>query len=122
MLKILDQTSKKALGVQINGKILHKDYATFIPMLEKMIADNGAARCLVELVDFGGFELRALWDELKFDIKHCADVERCAVVGDKSWEKWATNLSKPLFPAAKMKFFSPEQIDDAWYWVKHDEV
>ena len=64
MLKILDQSSKKALGVQLNGKVLHKDYETFIPMLEKMIADNGSARCLVELVDFGGFELRTLWDEL----------------------------------------------------------
>jgi hypothetical protein len=121
MLKILDQSSKKALGVQLNGKVLHKDYATFIPMLEKMIADNGGARCLVELVDFGGFELRTLWDELKFDLKHCADVERCAVVGDKSWEKWATNLSKPLFPSATMKFFPPEKIDEAWFWVKHDE-
>lgn len=121
MLKILDQSSKKALGLELSGKLLHKDYATFVPMLEKMIADNGSARCLVKMVDFEGIELRALWDELKFDMRHCGDINRCAIVGDKTWEKWATNLSKPMFPAATMKFFSPEQIDEAWFWVKHDE-
>lgn len=120
MFKILDQTSKKALGVQLSGKLLHQDYQGFVPLLEKMIAEHGAARCLVELTDFQGIELRALWDELKFDLKHCADIQRCAVVGDKTWEKWAANLSKPLFPTAEIKFFPPEQIDQAWFWVKHD--
>jgi phosphoketolase len=41
---------------------------------------------LFELTGFHGWEAGALWDEIKLDIRHFADIERLAVVGDKKWE------------------------------------
>ena len=118
MFEVMEQSSGKVLGLKLSGKLLHEDYAQFVPKIEEIIAKYGSARCLVEMVDFGGIELRALWDELKFDTKHCGDMERCAVVGNKSWEKWMTNLSKPLFPAANMRYFDESEIDQAWEWIR----
>jgi hypothetical protein len=40
-----------------------------------------------------------------------------AVVGDKTWEKWLTNLVE-LFLSIEAKFFDPIDIEAAWKWLK----
>jgi len=76
-----------------------------VPLLEKLIEDHGSVRCLVELTDLHGIEPRALWDEIKFDVHHARQIERCAVVGDRRWEAWMTRLSRPIFVRAEIRFF-----------------
>ena len=53
-----------------------------------VIADHGKIRVLFEMRDFHGWEAGALWEDVKFDFKHFSDIERAAMVGDKTWEKW----------------------------------
>ena len=31
------------IGMRVSGKLLHQDYEQFVPMLEKVIADQGAS-------------------------------------------------------------------------------
>ena len=59
MVEVLDQSSGKLIGLKVSGKLLHKDYQTFVPMLEKLIEEHGGIRCLVEMTDLHGIELRA---------------------------------------------------------------
>ncbi len=120
MIEVLDRSSDKVLGLQINGKLMHADYEKFIPMLEKMIADHGKIRCLCVMHDCQGIELRAIWDELKFDIQHCGKIEKCAVVGHGSLENWMTNLCNWCFPNATFKFFEEADLDRAWEWIEAD--
>ncbi len=82
MIEILDKSSGKVFGMRVSGKLLHQDYQQFVPRLEKLIEEQGSNRCLVEMIDLHGIELRALWDEIKFDARHARQIERCAVVGD----------------------------------------
>ncbi|OHB68673.1 MAG: hypothetical protein A2V70_07030 [Planctomycetes bacterium RBG_13_63_9] len=118
MFKVSERSSGNVIGIRVSGKLLHADYQQFIPKLEELIREHGSIRCLMEMEDFEGFELRALWDELKFDTKHCRDIERCAVVGNRKWEQWATNLSKPLFYKATIKYFDVSELDQAWQWIE----
>ena len=92
MIEILEKSSGKVLGLRVNGKLVHEDYQKFVPMLEEMIQKHGSIRCYFEMAEFHGITPHALWDELKFDIKHCRDVERCAVVGEKTSHEWMTKL------------------------------
>ena len=39
-------------------------------------------RVLFDMTDFEGWESGAMWEEIKFDLRHFADIERLAVVGD----------------------------------------
>ncbi len=76
-----------------------------MPLLEKLIEDHGSVRCLVELTDLHGIEPRALWDEIKFDVHHARQIERCAVVGDRRWEAWmpgcrGRSSSEPRFASS----------------------
>jgi hypothetical protein len=118
MIDVMSRSAGKVVGLRVSGKLLHEDYAAFLPKVEALIEQYGCVRCLVEMTGFEGMELRAFWDEVKFDVRHSRQIERCAVVGDKTWESWMTRLSRPLFPNADMRFFEPAAIDQAWTWVE----
>jgi hypothetical protein len=120
MIEILDRSAGKVLGIKVSGKLLHQDYQRFVPMLEALIAGHGSIRCLVEMTDFQGIELRALWDEIKFDVRHSRQVERSAVIGDRKWEAWMTRLSWPIFPKAELRYFDSAEREHAWDWITQE--
>lgn len=117
MIEIHPQSHGKIIGLTIDGKLLKEDYKTVIPQLEQMIAEHGAIRCLIEVTGMKGSELGAFWQEIKFDTKHYKNIERCAVVGDPSWHQWMTKLGKLIFRKAKVQYFEPEKIEQAWEWL-----
>ncbi len=120
MIEIMDRSSDKVLGIKIDGKLMHADYQKFIPMLEKMIEEQGKMRCLCFMHNCEGIELRAVFDDVKFDVQHCGKIEKCAVVGHGTWEKWMTELCNLTFPNSKFKFFEEINLDEAWNWVEAD--
>ena len=71
MIEMLNQSTGKVFGMRVSGKLLHQDYERFVPLLEKLIEEHGSVRCLVEMTDLHGIELRALWDEIKFHVPPC---------------------------------------------------
>ncbi len=120
MFEVLDKSSGNVIGLKVSGKLLHEDYQKFVPMLEELIEKHGSIRCYMELSDFSGVQLRAIWDEMKFDVKHCKEMERCAIVGDKSWHHWMSNLGKLIFHKTKLEYFDVSESDKAWDWVKEE--
>ncbi len=107
----------KAIGIKVNGKLVHADYEKFVPMLEEIIEKHGSFRCYCEMADFAGMSAHAVWDEIKFDIKHCGQIERCAVVGEKHSHEWMTKVGNMFFPKATMKYFDVSEKDAAWAWT-----
>ena len=59
---------------------------------------------LIELRDFRGWTVGALWEDTKFGLFHFNDIERLAIVGDQQWEKTMAAFIKP-FTAATIKYF-----------------
>ncbi len=117
MFEVLPQSSENVIAVRINGKLMHADYEQFVPKLESLIHQHGSLRCYCEIGNYQGVSLRAIWDELKFDVTHCNQIERCAVVGDSTWQKWMTNMSKVLFCKAQIRYFTEDKAHEAWDWV-----
>lgn len=118
MIRVKPGKSDKVIGFEVNGKLLHDDYKIMIPRLEELLAEHNSIRCYIEITNLHGFELRALWDEIKFDTKHCKQVERCAVVGDPSWHHWMTKFGQFMFGRADVKYFSSEEAATAWEWLE----
>ncbi len=117
MFEILNKGTGNIVAIKLEGKLVHEDYALFVPKLEKLIAEHGSIRCFCEMAGFAGLTPYALWDELKFDTRHIKDIERCAIVGDPSWHQWMTKLGETIFWSAKMRYFDPSQSEEAWQWV-----
>ena len=104
--------------VRASGTLTTKDYEAAIPELKHaMELSEGPLRVLIRLEDFHGWEIGALWRELKFDLKYRDDFGRIAVVGESSLEKWGTTLSAP-FAKAEMRFFPLSREEEAEAWLK----
>lgn len=105
------------LVLRASGKLTKADYDAGVPELENaMRLREGPVRLLILLEDFRGWDIGALWADLRFDAQHHADFERIAIVGDKRWQEWGTAFSKPFF-GPKMRYFGQEQRPEAEAWL-----
>lgn len=116
MIEQIEHGAGKILGFKMSGKLHDEDYKLFVPVVETAIKAQGKVRLLAHFEDFHGWDLHALWDDTKFATRHCADVERVALVGDKRWEKWMAAVCKP-FTMAKIRYFDVKDIESAWKWL-----
>lgn len=106
----------KVLVVRISGKLSKDDYKQLVPEVERLINKVGKLHMLVEMHDFHGWEAGALWEDIKFDVKHFKDIERLAFVGETEWEKGMSVFCKP-FTTAKIKYFDLAELEQAREWV-----
>lgn len=104
------------LHLEIIGKLTHHDYEVLLPMLDAAVdgAENARIDSLVDLRQLEGFELRAIWDDLKLGLKHRKRFERVAVLGNKKWEQVATQIGN-WFTSGELAYFENE--DNAKKWI-----
>jgi hypothetical protein len=117
MIEQLPSPSDKVLAFKLSGKLHDADYKTFVPLIDNAIAKEGKVRLLAQFHDFHGWDLHALWDDIKFSTTHCTKIARIALVGDKKWEAWMAKVCKP-FTMAKVKYFDEAEMDAAWAWLQ----
>jgi stage II sporulation SpoAA-like protein len=113
---ITEKNGGKVLEVAVHGKLTHSDYTRFIPEFERLVKQHGKIRVLFEMSDFHGWDAAALWDDIKFDLKHFSDIERLAIVGDQQWEKGMSVFCRP-FTTATIRYFDQAAIETARNWL-----
>ena len=116
MIEPLPSPSDKVLGFKLSGKLHDADYKTFTPAVDAA-AGTGKVRLLAQFHDFHGWDTHALWDDIKFATTHCTKIERIAIVGEKTWEKWMAKVCAP-FTMAKVRYFDAADIEKAWAWLQ----
>ncbi len=118
----------KAVDIKIEGKIMEvaatgkfekEDYQLFVPAAESLINEFGKIRVLFIMHDFHGWSAGALWEDIKFDLKHFNHIERLGIVGESKWEQGMAIFCRP-FTTAKLKYFDIEKIADAREWINDD--
>lgn len=116
---LTEKKSGKVLEVQVRQKLTAADYKHFVPEFDRLVKQHGKLRVLFEMADFHGWEMGALWQDIKFDMTHFTKIERLAIVGDKKWEKGMSEFCKP-FSGAKIQYFDQTAIDPARAWIESD--
>ena len=116
MLELHQEVDGKILTVKLSGKLTKEDYGRFVPEVERAITQHGKIRVLCQMHDFHGWQLGARWEDIKFDVKHFADIERLAMVGDRKWEHGMAVFCKP-FTTAKIRYFDEKEADQAAEWI-----
>lgn len=109
-------SSGRLLEVHATGKLTKDFYEKLVPAVEAQIKKNGKLDILFIMHDFHGWTAGALWEDCKFEMKHCHDIERLAVVGESKWQQGMATFCKP-FVKAKIQYFEHNKIDDARKWV-----
>ncbi len=115
-LELSPENDGRLLVVRLSGKLHKSDYARFVPAVEDAVRRHGKIRMLVEMHNFHGWDAGGLWEDVKFDLKHFNDIERLAIVGEKSWEKWMAAFCKP-FTTAAIRYFPADREAEAREWI-----
>ena len=108
--------------IEVHGKLTSAAYEHMIPLFEDLIIENqGKVRVLFIMRDFHGWTAGALWEDLKFDLKHFSDIERVAIVGERRWQHSMAVFCKP-FTRAKVEYFQMEDLEEARGWLGAGET
>ena len=111
-----EQNGGKVLVVHVSGMLAKADYQHFVPEFERLVQQHGKLRVLFDMTGFHGWEARALWEDIKFDVKHFADIERLAMIGEKKWQQGMATFCKP-FTKATIRYFDHAKVADARLWL-----
>lgn len=118
-ITITEREGGKLSEVLISGKLAKTDYQNFVPEVEGLIKKFGKVRLLVDMVNFHGWSAGALWEDIKFDVKHFSDIERIAFVGEKSWQEQMSKFCRP-FTKAEIRYFDHGNIEQARAWLNSE--
>jgi hypothetical protein len=118
-ISINEVSGGQFLVVHVWGKLAKADYERFLPRFAERSQRLGKLRLLFDMIGFEGWDATALWDEIKFDLKHADDFERVATVGDSKWEHALAALIKP-FTKAKTRYFDATQYAAAREWLSEE--
>ena len=98
-------------------RLTRADYEAAIPVLVNAIRIATAPlRIMVVLEGFQGWDIDALWQELRFDLRHRDDLGRVAILGESKLEEWLSRLSKPFFDA-EIRYFDSADRTAARDWL-----
>lgn len=89
-----------------------------MPEVNSAIERSGHINLLWKMEGFEGWELMALWDELRLALKTRDAIDRIALVGEQQWQQRLPRLLEPL-THAEVRFFDADHFEDARRWVKH---
>ena len=111
-----EEEGGRVLVVGLSGKLTREDYERFVPEVDRLVRQHGKIRVLVRMHDFHGWTLGALWEDIKFDLKHFRDIDRLALVGDRKWEAGMAVFCKP-FTTATIRYFDEARAEEAHQWI-----
>ena len=117
MIQMLEGLHDKVIGLKLSGRLHDEDYDRFVPHVDQAVEHHGRIRMLVHFEDFHGWSAHALWDDMVFAAAHVQDIERIAMVGEKTWEEWMAKVCKP-FTRATIRYFDHAEAEQARAWIE----
>ena len=115
-IQLNEENDGKILVVHVLGRLVKADYGPFVFEFERLLRLHGKLRVLFDMTGFHGWDAGAVWEDIKFDIKHFADIERLAMVGDKKWQHGMAAFFKP-FTKATTRYFDQDNAVAARQWL-----
>jgi hypothetical protein len=115
-IQFSEEDSGKILVIHVSGKLAKADYADFVAEFERLLKEHGKLQVLFDMGGFHGWDAGAAWEDLKFDVKHFADIGRLAMVGDKKWQHGMAIFFKP-FTKAVTRYFDRADSAEARKWL-----
>ena len=115
-IQLKEENGGKILIVHVSGKLAKADYADLTPTFARLVLQHGKLRLLFDMSGFHGWDAGAAWEDLKLGLKHFADIERLAMVGEKKWQHGLAAFGKP-FTLATIRYFDQADAAEARQWV-----
>jgi hypothetical protein len=115
-IQLNEENGGNILVVDFSGKLEKADYEHFVPEFERLLRQHGKLRVLIDMTGFHGWEAGATWEDIKFDIRHFADIERLAMVGEKEGQRGMPSFGRP-FTETTIRYFDRADAAAARKWL-----
>lgn len=90
-----------------------------LPSMDKVLSQFSTVNLLLEFChDFAGWQLSAIWDEIKYNFSHRKQISRIAVVGSPQVAEWFLNVIFPVAPGG-IENFTLGEIEKARAWLAY---
>jgi SpoIIAA-like len=113
----IQQQSNDTYVLRISGTLKRSEFGAEQTELARQIDTGSKPRLLVILENFEGWERGADWDDLDFMISHGGKISRIALVAEPRWETLALAFAGAGVRRAPVKFFPPNELDQARSWL-----
>jgi hypothetical protein len=121
MFEILPESEKNCIGFTVQGKLDVEDYKTLLAKVDETIQEYGYINLLAVMGKFEGWtDKEAAKMDFEFGTNEYRQVKKAAFVGDKKRQEWMIKIMDPLTRHTKERFFTPDQLDEAWKWIKEE--
>lgn len=109
----IENLSDDGLKVTMPAKLAAEDVAQLAGQLDKLIAQRGHIRLLIDLTKFGGWEnleaMGAHLDQLKLMPERARHIERIAVIIGYPWQQQFLQMLRSVMPTQVQAFEANEE-------------
>ncbi len=103
--------------LRISGILKRSEFAAQQGALARQI-DTGSKPCLLVILEnFEGWERGADWNDLDFLISHGGKIHKIAIIAEPRWETLALAFAGAGVRRAPVKFFPPNELEQARSWL-----
>ncbi len=120
MIEVNAHTDDDILAIKASGTLSKEDLDDLEPALNKFTTASDDPHLIMILEDFGGWhDTASFWKDLQLDAEYMGYFDRIAIVGEKKWQQWGTQLMDPI-TKEELKFFPIDRAGDAWKWTREE--
>lgn len=118
MYRKLTQHTDRVPGLRIGGEITREEYRQITRQIEDALEEHGAPICLlIEVRDLEGIDAGALWEDIRFSVRHWHDIEALALVGATDKLGRLAHIGGAVSPT-EVRQFEADQVHEAWEWIR----
>jgi len=107
----------RIVEIRSSGRLTRAAYAQLVPTLTNLIQQHGSIRLMFILTEFHGWTFSGLIASMRFYRQHRQQIDRMAIVGERSWQQWVTWLRSSSM-SRSTRYFSAAQEDQARQWLE----
>jgi len=113
----LSGSSGNILGFKIIDYTTPDDVREISRIMSEAIAEWRKIRLLVEIEGFRHMEREDLLEKLRFAVDHEPEIERMAVLSNRTWIKAWVKVGG-LLSNTEMEHFDRNEMEAAWEWIR----
>lgn len=103
------------IELSIKGKLTHNEFKEFEKRIESLLElyKIPSMNILLDITEIKAIEIKALWDDLMFSIKHLKEIKKVAIVGNNKLEEYSISLVDKLLDT-KLSYFKDYEKAHKW--------
>lgn len=95
-----------------------QDYNRLQPVLNQMNSQYENISWYFQMNNFHGWSPKGFWRDLKIDANNLNNLQKVAMVGEKTWQELMTEAMKP-FTSGEVKYFDEKDQSVARAWISN---